>query len=1076
MMKLKHLLALAAIAVGSSAWAQTDVTSQYLVNADFEGNYEAMANSGVSSDRAIYQPEGWTVVLKGTNVNDMSILSSGDKASNNFAGFTINHSGEHTYWVRHRWGGKQWQSNGNHKGQDTALELQQEVTLPAGIYTISADMIHFSAGSEANNFAKMMIGNRSVTADFYRQKNDGGWKNYSMTYFSDGTPQTLSLRAEQNWTNESIVGFDDVKIVRFDVDADHPYDMTYMASNTKDAWGGTNTYGDGFVEKYYEQHYTGPVMSQTLEGLPKGKYRVEIQVQAHCADWNCTAIPEAAGATDRTVLTVNNVEQGIPVVNDKGFLPDEPTTYAIEDIVVIDGNLKFAIENKKEGANWITVKILKIEYLGTDDSVKDEYIANIQSALENIPEGKMNAGVASNLSAKISAAQAATNAMSQDELETILSELNDAKAAANASIAEYTTINDAIGNVDNVADYTPLASNQEAYTNVVNAAKSNAQTAYDEGTADANTVKTLNAALQAAKETANIADFKYAKDTYTEEIAVNWENTNQKGQHWDGTATGYYDTWNSTATNVSKSAKVTLAPGNYILKAAGRGQAGTTTYIKVGDVQVNFTNKGDAGKGIDTDGNANFSDGTFANGAGRGWEWRFIEFTLEEETEVTLTCGYDLNAGTWASVCVPELYADEASIDANELLNAKNALLVEIGKVVVPTANIGDATFQYPTDAIETINATIDNAKEVAENAETLAEVNDAKAAIAAIKIPALNAPAAGQKFHLNLKDRGIVTFIQNPAVQSGYGIPFMSKESDNYAQAFALIPVESEENDMYIMSFKDYDGETRYICNGIPYSAGTGAYGIRTITDKDKALVIKVVATAEEGVYNLMNTSTNGGYKKLGSNGGDFYTDDKYSNFTITVAQQATATLAISDAQYGTFIAPFDAVVPAGVTVYTCAEVDGNTLTLEPATTIKANTAYIVYAEESVSETLTGWGLATKDAYETGVLTGSYELAPVAEGKYLLQNNNNKVGFYLVAEDGFKIGANRCYLTAPETAEEGKAFYFDNATAIEAINALAAGNVKAIYNAAGAAQKNLVRGLNIVKTADGKIVKVMVK
>lgn len=77
MMKLKHLLALAAVAVGSSAWAQTDVTSK-LKNADFEDTYEEMANSGVSSDRAIYQPNGWTVTRTNGEANDITCLKSSD--------------------------------------------------------------------------------------------------------------------------------------------------------------------------------------------------------------------------------------------------------------------------------------------------------------------------------------------------------------------------------------------------------------------------------------------------------------------------------------------------------------------------------------------------------------------------------------------------------------------------------------------------------------------------------------------------------------------------------------------------------------------------------------------------------------------------------------------------------------------------------------------------------------------------------------------------------------------------------------------------------------------------------------
>lgn len=558
---------------------------------------------------------------------------------------------------------------------------------------------------------------------------------------------------------------------------------------------------------------------------------------------------------------------------------------------------------------------------------------------------------------------------------------------------------------------------------------------------------------------------------------------NNGNEHWSGITTKYYEQtgaqWGQDSWSISAENTLNLPAGKYAFVVTARASEGVTSIMTVNETKVVLSNVGSVGRGIATNGEATYeSSKTYArNNEGFGWEYACVEFELTEAKDVTFKFEASANARQkWVSIANPVLYYDDTAANNLDLVAAKAELLESANAVTVPTANIGDDAFQYQTDAIDAIKATIDNAKAVAESAtSTIDEVNAANAAIAAIEIPALNAPADGQKFNLNLDGKGTTTFVKDASAQSGYGIRFYG-DNTNYAQAFILTPADGEDVNLYTISFIDNDGETRYICNGVPYNAGTGKLGIRTITEKGKALKVQVVATAEEGVYNLMNTSTDGGYKKLGSNGGDFYTDDKYSNFTITVAQKATATLAISDAQYGTFIAPFDAEIPEDVTVYTCKEIKDNTLTLKVADAIKANTAYIVYAEEPVSETLTGWGLATKDAYDTDFLTGSYVKAQVAAGKYLLQNNDDKVGFYHVAKEGLYIGANRCYLTAPKTDEEGKAFYFDNATAIEAINALAAGNVKAIYNAAGAAQKNLVRGLNIVKTADGKTVKVMVK
>jgi hypothetical protein len=51
-----------------------------------------------------------------------------------------------------------------------------------------------------------------------------------------------------------------------------------------------------------------------------------------------------------------------------------------------------------------------------------------------------------------------------------------------------------------------------------------------------------------------------------------------------------------------------------------------------------------------------------------------------------------------------------------------------------------------------------------------------------------------------------------------------------------------------------------------------------------------------------------------------------------------------------------------------------------------------------------------------------------------------------------------------------------DEATAISGIASLTSAGVKGIYNAAGAKVNSLQKGVNIVKTADGKTLKVYVK
>lgn len=206
-----------------------------------------------------------------------------------------------------------------------------------------------------------------------------------------------------------------------------------------------------------------------------------------------------------------------------------------------------------------------------------------------------------------------------------------------------------------------------------------------------------------------------------------------------------------------------------------------------------------------------------------------------------------------------------------------------------------------------------------------------------------------------------------------------------------------------------------------------------------------------------------------------------------IELYRATSAIMAINaTAQYGTFVAPFDVTIPEGVTAYTVDAVASNgelTLTALDGT-IPANTPVVVYSEatDGVNETFYGKDNAAEDVTE-GLLTGVYEETVVEPGNYVLQLLNGKTAFYKVSADTdeVKVGANRAYLTKPAgTTDSGiKAFFFgegdDTPTGINAIDALQNGNAE-IYNAAGVKMPTLQKGLNIIRTADGKTQKVLIK
>ncbi len=231
------------------------------------------------------------------------------------------------------------------------------------------------------------------------------------------------------------------------------------------------------------------------------------------------------------------------------------------------------------------------------------------------------------------------------------------------------------------------------------------------------------------------------------------------------------------------------------------------------------------------------------------------------------------------------------------------------------------------------------------------------------------------------------------------------------------------------------------------------------------------------EGVDDLTFTFTTGdaGDYTIGLwNGNSANYAAIFSNIEIMKADSAS--MKITDAQYATFCAPFAVTIPDGVTAYTVDSSTESVLNMtEVETTIPANTPVVLY-KESELEATTFYGQAVSGTPTSGLLTGVYTATTATAGTYVLQYNDSKVGFYLVAEGSEPtIGANRCYLTA---AADGRAAYFfsedSETTGINAINALTSGDAT-FYDANGRQTNKLQKGLNIVK-ANGKTYKMVVK
>lgn len=107
----------------------------------------------------------------------------------------------------------------------------------------------------------------------------------------------------------------------------------------------------------------------------------------------------------------------------------------------------------------------------------------------------------------------------------------------------------------------------------------------------------------------------------------------------------------------------------------------------------------------------------------------------------------------------------------------------------------------------------------------------------------------------------------------------------------------------------------------------------------------------------------------------------------------------------------------------------------------------------------------ANAETITTGVLTGVYEATQAPVGSYVLQIQDNKLGFYKVGESVQPtVGANRCYVTLPgNTAANVRVLFFDAAvTGIDAAPATPADDAPA-YDLSGRRIHKMGKGIYII-------------
>lgn len=465
-------------------------------------------------------------------------------------------------------------------------------------------------------------------------------------------------------------------------------------------------FNGGFLEKwkdsgngsYNQKNFD---VFQKLTNLPKGEYTVKAAIMATMQGGK-----ETIQGEKETKQKYQNKKHGGPyyIDNEHGvwfygasgettdmdwantennaFVSAAGAEYRTATVKVEDGNLTIGFkgvgspDGKQLGtyANWIACDNWTLSYFGFDPTTLLAQITTLKSSAEELLNNDEYKNVVGEERKSLSDAKDHTPEGTKNALEAAIKNLESAISAFTSAKSAY----------DNYAEEVAVA---EKFGLKVEAPA------------------TAVAATEALK-TLNVAEYKAATNDYTTAIKLGeWTTTGASkfsNEHWSGETRSYLNQddsnnqgWNSNSWTMTCKQTLTLPAGEYVFKAAGRKSevAFMKLSVKNGETLIgevsNFPN-GNVGLGITTDGKASFdSNDKFANNNnGRGWQWRFVPFTLDDDTQIT----FDIEAGAdvihnWASfgdytvMAKPSVAASIAAYN-QAVDDAKAALAVEVNKVV----------------------------------------------------------------------------------------------------------------------------------------------------------------------------------------------------------------------------------------------------------------------------------------------------------------------------------------------------------------------------------------------------------
>ena len=519
----------------------------------------------------------------------------------------------------------------------TVVSEQNKTYTTAAEYTAAANAI-----AEATNTAKALVAPYAAYKTVAANAVIAGVEDTTVGAQNDAVEQATTVTEIEACTATLQAAID---ALAFDITT---FTIKNPTAQTKTDWEGTDFGGqsDGVCE-YWSVSPAG--FNQTIS-LPAGTYRLTVVALQRTGMTGFVY----AGKNNTTIAQVSNSE-----VNNRGQAASWFNA----------GNGRNYVYFTLDADADVTIG------LTADETIGDHWTVWQSFKLETFQESIATAYLAPGFTTLVESAQATLNDaayvnVTGDEKTA----LKAALAATPSTIAEYEAAIDAINNA--LAAFTAAAPAYDFY-------------AKERAIADAISTEIAVAAPTTADEcipavkALKVAEYNYVATAYpysaTSKIGefTSWERTgtvngNTKNefealtsQHWSGTAMTYYeqpkDGWGSNSWTANYTKTTTLPAGNYVIKVAARAASSGGTTADIFCSATSLTSPipawGDTGKGITVDGVASFDEGEFCNGGnGRGWVWNYLPFTLDAETEVTMTVVAEGKGQyQWFSVCDGEL-------------------------------------------------------------------------------------------------------------------------------------------------------------------------------------------------------------------------------------------------------------------------------------------------------------------------------------------------------------------------------------------------------------------------------------